>query len=351
MRLCIPRVGRAGLGNELFPVAKAFCASAELGLKMVAPQWPRWKRRHDNISYFPTPLRDRWFTLVGSLQRRRVVFTEADYYETGILDYGKAARAFLESRDLVKANPLTLYTEGMWGGFLPIWNSRPFVRSMLLKMPFTLRNYYEAARQLDPCKLTVAVHIRMGDKRQPKDEASWQPGVWDVRLPLSWFESVCSAILRSFPGDVQFLLLTDGTAEECQSFLRRFHPIETRHQELNVCSDLALMADADLLVCSLSSFSLWGAFLSSGHYILFAPSLQTVRGYLCIWEEDLVADTAANSGDSESLWCRGVPMEYEEELPLGLKESLETTLARKASRRCDLIVGGGIPLPDTQSRD
>lgn len=360
MRLCIPKIGRAGLGNELFPVAKAFCASAELGLRMVAPRWRKGRPGRDYTSYFPTPLRDTWLTLAGSLQRHQVVFTEADYYETGLPDYGKAARAFLESRGLIDADSLTLYTEGMWGGFLSIWNSRPLVRSMLLKMPFTLRNYYEVASQLDPCKLTVAVNIRMGDFREPETAASIQPGMWNVRLPLSWFESVCTAVSRAFPGDVQFLLITDGTAEECESFLRRLNlhwaghgafPFKTKQHELHVCSDLALMADADLLVCSLSAFSLWGAFLSSEHYVWFAPSLHRVRGYLCIWEEDLVVDTAADSGDTESLWLRGVPMGYEEELPSGLKESLEATLVKKASRRGDLIIGGGIPLPDTRSRD
>jgi len=349
MRLCIPRIGQAGLGNELLPVAKAFCASAELGLQMVSPQWSRSNQKYDYRRYFPASLHDRWLALVGSLQKRRVVFTEADYRETGVLDYGKAACAFLESRGLINAESVTLYTEGMWGGFLSIWNSRPFIRSMLLKMPFTLRNYYAVARELDPSKLTVAVHMRMGNFPQPEVGIAWKPGTWNVRHPVSWFESVCGAVSDAFPGDVQYMLFTDGTAEECRSFVKRFQPIESRHQKLNVCSDLALMADADLLVCSLSSFSFWAAFLGSGHYVLFAPALQIVQSYQCIWEEDLVTDVSGNSTNSQSAWYRGVPIDYGEDLPQGLRESLTATLLRKNSRRCDLILGGGIRLSDSPS--
>jgi len=43
------------------------------------------------------------------------------------------------------------------------------------------------------------------------------------------------------------------------------------------------LADADLLVCSVSSYSAWAAFLSNTPYLWFEPNLQQMDGYYSIW--------------------------------------------------------------------
>lgn len=48
-------------------------------------------------------------------------------------------------------------------------------------------------------------------------------------------------------------------------------------------SDLSIMARADLLVCSVSSFSMLAAFLSEGEYVWYAPHLTRVSGRGYIW--------------------------------------------------------------------
>ena len=164
MRLCIPVTQHFGLGNELMPIAKSFCAAQECGLRLTCPQWARADRKYHHERYFPAPWRDRLLTRFGRLQRC-VTFSEADYRATGVVDYGQAARAFLEFKGLT-TGPLTFYTEGMWGGFASIVNSRPYIRSLLLQMPFTLSNCQAVLRRLDPAKLTVAVHVRSGTSRR-----------------------------------------------------------------------------------------------------------------------------------------------------------------------------------------
>ncbi|HEV7814426.1 MAG TPA: hypothetical protein VGP06_04910, partial [Janthinobacterium sp.] len=91
MRICIPEIsGRrgAGLGNELFPWAKAFLASQALGSRMAHPAWglnPRNYRRD-----FGTARLD-W--LQHALLRQAlpaVRFDEAAYLSTGKEDYQDA---------------------------------------------------------------------------------------------------------------------------------------------------------------------------------------------------------------------------------------------------------------------
>ena len=193
-----------------------------------------------------------------------------------MVDYGQAARAFLESRELTTES-LTFYAEGMWGGFPSVVNSRSYMRSLLQRMSFTLSNYYAVARRLDPAKLTVAVHVRLGDFAPPSG-SEWKPGTWNTRLPLEWYESVCSAVAAAFGSRAQFILCSDGTADECDRLIRRFQPIHTIGQPLNSCSDMLLMADADLLICSISSFSFWAAFLSERPYVMYEPAAAARRG-------------------------------------------------------------------------
>jgi hypothetical protein len=334
MRLCIPVTEHFGLGNELMSIAKAFCAAQECGLRLVHPRWARADRKYHHERYFPAPWKDRLLALCGRSQRC-VTFTHSDYRAAGLVDYGQAARAFLESKGLT-AGPLTFYTEGMWAGFASIVNSRSYVRSLLQRMPFTLANHYAVVRRLDPAKLTVAVHVRLGDFAPPSGPG-WKPGTWNTRLPLEWYESVCSAVASAFGPRAQFILCSDGTADECEPLIRRFQPIHTIGQPLNSCSDMLLMADADLLVCSISSFSFWAAFLSERPYVVYAPAARREGDCAFLWERPADADSTPGG------WQRGFAMDREDRLSEALSATLDRRLTEKLARPRDLVFGGCIP--------
>ena len=315
-------------------IAKAFCAAQECGLRLVHPQWARANRKYHHERYFPAPWKDRLLAGCAGFQRR-VTFTHSDYRATGLVDYGQAARAFLESRELTTRS-LTFYAEGMWGGFPSVVNSRSYVRSLLQRMSFTLSNYYEVVRRLDPAKLTVAVHVRLGDFAPPSG-SEWKPGTWNTRLPLEWYESVCSAVAAAFGSRAQFILCSDGTADDCDRLIRRFQPTHTIGQPLNSCSDMLLMADADLLICSISSFSFWAAFLSERPYVVYAPAARHEGDCAFLWERP--ADADSTPGGCQ----RGFAMDREARLPEALAATLQQRLAEKMARPRDLILGGCIP--------
>jgi hypothetical protein len=52
---------------------------------------------------------------------------------------------------------------------------------------------------------------------------------------------------------------------------------------LTECSDLLLMSQADLRVCSISSYSLAASFLSGGPYLWYKPQLTLRNGFYTLW--------------------------------------------------------------------
>ena len=337
MRVCVPQTQHYGLGNELCVIGKAMCAAYACGLRMPLPYWARRDRKYHLERYFPLSWSDRWVHLRARLQRPRVTFSEEDHLGTGVVDFGEAARVFLQNRGLDQG-PVTLTVEGMWGGFAPIVKCKPFVREILLRMPWSQRNYFNTLSRMDPHKLTVAVHVRLGDFGGLAAGQAWTPGTWNTRLPVAWYDHVCDAIRRALPGKTQFLLLTDGDPAELGSWVDKYEPVTTGGQRLKVCSDMALMADADLLVCSVSSYSFWGAFLSNNPYVLFGSALGHDAEGAWLWPDEPRPDAPPDAAAQP--WFRGVGMDMGDALPDPLRDDLLRRLERKRSAHRDIILGG-----------
>src|SRR5206468_871906 len=138
----------------------------------------------------------------------------------------------------------------------------------------TVRNIYDFQKKLDQNRLLIAVHIRMTDFVMPTRETDFR-GLWNTRIPLDWYTRVCRSLKDQLGEAVTFFLVSDGTPEELAAFIAEFKPMNTFDQQQNVVSDLLLMASADMLICSISSFSQWAAFLSNAPYAWYLPHLQS----------------------------------------------------------------------------
>ena len=163
--------------------------------------------------------------------------------------------------------------------------------------------------------------------------------------------AVCEQLRQRFGDKVQFQLFTDGQPVALAPFIERFSPITGFHQRDSVCSDLLAMASADLLVCSVSSFSLWGAFLSRAPYLWFAPQLQEERGTLSLWGHEPMQRPPAGATArfrvqvaEESAAClpRGVPVTEHGEIPRNLLTRLELGLDSRRTAT-DLALYGVVP--------
>lgn len=353
MRVCLPEpFGRgAGLGNELFPWSKAFMASQELGVPFWQPAWGLNSREYWRD--FDTSQLD-WVAHRLSRKILPVVrFDEEAYLATGRVDFGEAIAVFARQHLEARSNYI-LSVGGMWGGFRSIERARPFVLSRLLSARNAKENLYQVQKQVDQNQLLVAVHIRRGDFSSEKNDATQYQGVFNVALPLEWYMETCGELKKRFQNRIRFVLLTDAQPEEVKPFLEVFDPITTFHLNGTACSDLLMLASADLLVCSVSSYSMWGAFLSGKPYLWFANNLQTHQAHVSIWghesgqqKEHSSTRVSLEVALSNAFWepgknYRGVPVKSAGEMPMGLFDSLENDLLLKNPNR-DLIQYGVAP--------
>jgi hypothetical protein len=357
MRFCLPRATTlrgAGLGNELFAWSKAFLASEVLGAKLLHPAFGLNRRRYHRD--FGTSRLD-WLghrLLTTSLPV--VEFGEDDYRHTGKDDFEDAVAEFAESEGLLKRRNYVFAVSGMWGGFLAIRKARTFVLAELLKAQRAVSNIHSTLRQVDPDELLVAVHIRGGDFTPASNEMEYR-GRFNAALPLEWYLATCSSLERAMPGRIRFLLLTDAGKANVKPFLDRFDALTTSHLHHTAASDLLLMGMADSIVCSVSSFSMWGAFLSDAPYFWFAPNLQSHGEYASLWgNEPAEQDGGVTDRNLRALRevrrgfnqiSRGVPIAVDGMIPQSAIEVLETRLRTRALGR-DLIYSGVAPVPSSQ---
>lgn len=337
MKFCVPRTaGRgAGLGNEIIPWGKAFIAATELDANVGHPAWGLNRRRY--YKTFGTSRFD-WLgyrTLATLLPTYR--FRQQDYINIGKIDFGDAVRVFAQERGLFKKKAFVLYVEGMWGGYASIASARQFIWTQLISSRSALANLYRVRQRLSPNKVSIGVHIRLGDFKQPIELEKYR-GKFNVSLPLEWYFNVCRELRSAFNDRVQFLLFSDGGPDKLSAFIQEFQPVTTFDLTNTDCSDVLAMAGCDLAVCSVSSYSMLSAFLGQSPYLWFAPQLQHHEGdWLSLWgheanQQDPNSPTLRNlrfvsnhqgAKEQSNLLSRGIPICLDGKLPHGLINWLE----------------------------
>ena len=340
MRYCIAQVRNRGygLGNELIPWARALLAASLLDAYCFPPAFGLNRRRY--WRHFGTPRYD-WLrnrTLPRLLPR--VEFTETDWRRSGAGDVLPALRAFVAEHRLLKRHAYVFVTTGMWGGYLHIEAARMQMRAILQSSRYAARNLLKIAGRLDPARITIGMHVRFGDFRAAA-EADRYRGVWNTALPMEWYVQVARSLQRDLGSEAQFLVVSDGTAAQLQPLLEAVPCITTADIPDSDCSDLLALADADLLVCSISSYSQWAAFLSQAPYLWFAPSLQVHSGGRgSIWGGSFPEDGLQPIDGLP----RGIPVAASGVLPTALAPLLHQRRAYLRPEH-DLVRGGLAPLP------
>jgi hypothetical protein len=352
MRLVIARrSGRRGegLGNELLPWAKGWIASQTLRARLIGPSWGLNRRRyHRNFGS------SRLDFLAEDLLVRvpHVSFTSDDYYATGEIDFGKAVATWAAQTGLDRRRSFMVTVDGMYGGYAAIRNARPFLWSRLLASRDALANVYRELASLDRKRLFVAVHMRLGDGFVFPAAGADLRGKVNVRIPLDWYMSACDAVLQAMDGNVEFRFFTDRPGPDVDEAIRRFGGVPPLGQGLTECSDLLLMAMADLRICSLSSYSLAAAFLSDGPYLWYEPQLAFDGRFYSLWGMEEMqklsgSPTLASAGElcsasPGSPWdsnFKGYAFRAASRLPRGLTEQLHRRLM--ASRRSSSLLEYG----------
>ena len=351
MKFCLPQVpGRgAGLGNELIPWARAFVAATVLNARLLPPAFGLNQRRY--WRHFSTPRYD-W-----AMQRAlRAALPVVEFDERAFLDHGgdclsAAIREHAELHGLHDRKCFVWTTQGMWGGYRHLVEAREFVRATLYRSRYAARNQLTLRARLDPAKITVGMHVRLGDFVPANVEADYR-NRFNVSLPPEWYARIANRIREHLGSQVQFLIVSDGTPEQIAAIAKPIDAITTYDIPDADCSDLLALADCDLLVCSVSSYSAWAAFLSSAPYLWFEPNLNHhPEDIYSIWGHEpeqkkttgATARAIAKYVKCKEHWRgRGIAVGMDGDLPLALFDDILEASARR-SIATDLVTYGVVP--------
>jgi len=271
-RYCLPRVRNRGhgLGNEMIPWARAFLASQVLGAKLLPPAFGMNRRGY--WRHFGTAPDDWIFHRAIEKLFPAIEFAEADWLEFGGGDVVTALNGFAEAKGLHQRSVYVLITDDLWGGYHHIQMAREFVRSTLFRSRFAARNLHVLAGRLDPSRILVGMHVRLGDFAAAAPSADYRRSA-SMALPMQWYRDIAQSLQRAWGDGWQLLLVSDGEQSQLQPLLDEFPCVITGDIADGDCSDALALAGADLLVCSASSYSVMAAFLSDAPYLWFAPNL------------------------------------------------------------------------------
>jgi hypothetical protein len=360
MRIVVAkRHGRrgAGLGNEILPWAKGWLASQVLKAHLLGPSWGINPRRY--YRNFRTSRLD--FLLEDALQcLPHHAFTEQDYQGSGEIDFGSALKKWASAKGITSKHSYIVTVDGMWGGYPSIRSARAFLLAKLLNSRDVLRNVYQITSRLSSGKLFVAVHIRSaGDGFIVPAAGEDIRGKFNILVPAEWYLWVCGALQERYRDAIQFHFFTDRRNAEFEEAVRRFNPGQAIQEGLTECSDLCLMAHADLRVCSVSSYSLAASFLSEGPYLWYEPQLGLSQGRYSLWGDNDSpgsvsthifrshgqapdADARRSATREAPTVALGTAMKIGDPLPEDLVCLLDHRLATR-DRRTNLLEYGSIP--------
>jgi hypothetical protein len=209
------------------------------------------------------------------------LFAEPDYRKNEERGFAGSLKIFAAQRDLDRRPVYVLGLEGMWGGLHAVGPAREFLRTQLLSARWTLPNLFHLGKRLPTDAVTIGFHIRRGDFKQAGGEGF--QAKFNLALPLDWYVAIAKNLLRALGGRIQLLVVSDAEPGELEPFGKEIPCAFTNDCENRDISDLMALSNCDLLICSVSSYSEWAAFFSTGRYIWYGPNLGVEDGLASIW--------------------------------------------------------------------
>lgn len=339
IKIILPH-GGYGLGNDLIPWAKAYILAQELGAKLLHPAWGNNSRKY--YKYFRTFRYD--YQLYRVLRRTlpRYRFTEEDYRDIGINDFSEASKVFASEYGLHRKKNYIVEVTGFWGGLSGLETAKDYVLSSLLNTAHTQRNLFAINKAIHRDKLTIGLHVRLGDFFQAGKEFVYS-GVERTSIPIEWYCSVCDSIETSLGAEnVQFVICSDGHRDALSRLVDRDTTIFLSEMPNSDISDLIALIKADILICSISSYSMWAAFLSKSPYIWYRPNLVKSDDALVNRFIRSLGVYPLKQAAGNLVTGRGVALDLTDPLPDYLLANLRILLVNKLVRH-DLVRGGSAP--------
>jgi hypothetical protein len=298
----------AGLGNEVIPWGKAFLGARALGLRLVDPPW--WLNKRPYGRELHSPL---WRTAEYlALRATPTISVDSAMVESlGSWDYFDAMMKLkADHNSLLRSRPVLLHSSGMGGGYLGIRQARRFLAARLVHS----RGAEVLTNVGSDTAMRIGVHVRTGDF----SDAKLEPEVFNVQLSMDWYRETISSLVHTLGGLVQVLVASQEPVLKLDDVGGL---AEIRYLNGTSVQDLSVLASCDVIVPSISTFSLLSIFLSDALYVWPAEHLHDVGGWRDIWghEPRQVNGPTARARDiaeSKGLKVfRGIPRSGDEPWP------------------------------------
>lgn len=327
----------AGLGNEIIPLAKAMLAAQAIDGLFVGPAWSSSKYKLPQLLGIPGR---RVHTATALRAAPGTTVTARLYRETGVSDYGKAVSQLASNGRL--RGQVTRH-EGMWGGYLAIREARADL-TRLLSMNSAVSQFLSSKEPASNSALTVGLHVRRGDFRL----SATQTGQFNLGLPLNWYLGVMRSLAEVIPS-VRFAVCSDADAVDLSALWTDpdLHVTLVRGRGPSApLQELMYLTRCDLLVCSVSSFSMLAGFLSNRPYVWFGPQLNSENGRLYIWNDSdaMRARQSAHAEHTAGRSTRALVANSDGSILGGSSRVASALNATTFSPASDLLYYGGVAI-------
>lgn len=251
--LGVVRLGGAGLGNILFPWARAAVFARDSGCRMIWPTWPSIK-------------------LGPILRREKDKRFYGDLFESAPSDIAGAAKLWKlwrlgrisesEKESISLQDETIVEFTGFEGCFEEILYDYAYVQEQLTER-LREKNRRPFSEEVSGA---VGIHVRLGDFARVSEEEV-RKGRHDSALPIEWYGKMLEQIRDCVGREIPAQVFSDGTDAELAPLLRL--PGVRRKSFGTSIADIVALSRFPLLIASGSSFSMWARYLGRGCCICY----------------------------------------------------------------------------------
>lgn len=234
-----------GLGNMLFPWARAIVAAETYGYELIEPTWVQLKLG---------PM------LRGERDRRFYsgLFRATPRYVRGARRLWLLARSrrVEEGRPVGNhAGPTVIVFAGMRGQFSDLTDRNEQLRQRLLEIA------HPKVKSRLPAEIVprMAIHVRLGDYRRSTELERLPQGAANTATPVHWFAEALGEVRRTLGRSIEADVFSDGADSELAPLLGMTGV--ARSEKGSSLADMLSMACYAGLIGSNSTFAMWSSFL------------------------------------------------------------------------------------------
>jgi hypothetical protein len=236
------RLGGPGLGNLLFPWARALLYSKNNGCKLIFPTWPQIKigpilrGEIDKRNYF------RLFKPVDDeLRGFKKVITLLSLPRKSEHD-----AATSQDQQVIEFKEMS--------GFDALYGNSTYLRESLIDR--LVCNRIAELQFACQSSASIAVHVRFGDFM---DQKACSVGACNTRQPIDWYVSVVKALRQCIKSNIRVNIFSDASDLELSPLLELENSMRVHGN--NAIEDILIIGGHKALVASGSTFSMWSSFL------------------------------------------------------------------------------------------